>query len=408
MKQVKFIHTADLHLDSPMVGLRHLPKRIFEKLQESTFLALRKLTDAAIKHCVDFVVIAGDIYDGEDRSIRAQASFRNEMARLHENGIKVYVIHGNHDHLGGYRIGLDFPDNVFFFKEEIGTEVFKKEDGTIVHLYGFSYPERHVKERWIEKYGKKDGADLHIGILHGHSEGGSSEHGRYAPFRVGELLEKGYDYWALGHIHKKAVLSEQPPVVYPGNTQGRNRKEQGEKGGYLVTLSENGAELSFFDTAAIIWEETVIDGGGIENFAELYHRCRMAIDENRIEGKGVLLSIRIEGLGPELHDTIDKIDNGELAELLQEDEKDEDSFVWTYRLSYEENIAVNRTELIRQSDFYNELFNSIEQYEEMDEPLSTLFSHNQARRHLSSLNDYEKAELLKEAEKILMQLLLKG
>lgn len=408
MKQVRFLHTADLHLDSPMVGLRHLPKRIFEKLQESTFQALRNMTDAAISHGVDFVVIAGDLYDGEDRSIRAQAAFRNEMSRLDDVGIKVFVIHGNHDYLGGHRVGLDFPGNVHFFKAELATAVFEKEDGTIVHLYGFSYPDRHVTERWIEKYDLKEGSDFHIGLLHGHMEGESSDHGRYAPFRLTELLEKGYDYWALGHIHKAAILNEQPPVVYPGNTQGRNRKEQGKKGAYIVDLTEAGAALKFFETAAVTWEETVIDGTGAGSFNDIYESCRIAVEKKRRESKGALLSIRIDGMGTELLDVKEKIDNGELLELLQEDEKDEESFVWTYRLSYVETVTVNRAELIRQSDFYQELFNTIDQYNDLDEAISTLFRHHQARRHLSGPTENEKHELLDEAEQLLLKLLLKN
>ena len=407
MKQVKFIHTADLHLDSPMVGLRHLPKVIFDRLQESTFIALKNITDAAIQHEVDFVVIAGDIYDGEDRSIRAQAVFRNEMDRLKEKGIKAFVIHGNHDHLGGTSIQIDFPENVFFFKDQFETAPFIKNDGTVVHLYGFSYPERHVTDRLIEKYEVTAGADFHIGLLHGHFEG-ASDHGKYAPFRLSELLDKGYDYWALGHIHKSTLLSEQPPVLYPGNPQGRNRKEQGDKGAYIVSLTENGSEISFFETAEVIWEEIVIDGNDATRFNDIYQQCLTSLEENRREGKGVLLSIHIGHIDSNFNEVKEKIDSGELLELLQEGEKNEGSFVWTHRLTYTENSAFNRGELIKQSDFYQELFNSIEQYDDINDALSPLFHHSQARRHLSGLTENEQQELVKDAEKMLLQLLLRN
>lgn len=405
MKSLKFIHTADLHLDSPMVGLKHLQKGIFDVLQESTFTALKKITDTALEHEVDFVIIAGDLYDGEDRSIRAQAVFRNEMARLAEKGIKAFVIHGNHDHLGANHIRLEFPDNVFFFKDQLEKAVYSKEDGTTVHLYGFSYPVRHVTERWIEKYQIIGEADFHIGLLHGHFEG-NSDHGKYAPFRLSELLDKGYDYWALGHIHKRTLLSQQPPVVYPGNPQGRNRKEQGNKGAYLVSLTENGAELSFFETAAVIWEEILIDGKNASSFNDAYQLCLSAIDEKRTEGKGVLLAIKIENLDPSLMEVKEKVDSGELLELLQDEEKGELSFVWVHRLDYTETISVDRGELIKQSSFYQELFNTIDEYGEVNEALSPLFQHSQARRYLSGLADIEKEQLVKDAEKMLFQLLL--
>lgn len=407
MKKVKFLHTADLHLDSPMVGLRHLPKAIFHRLQESTFKALKNITDAAIKHEVDFVVIAGDLYDGEDRSIRAQAVLRNEIKRLAENGTKVYAIHGNHDHLGGNSVEIEFPDNVFFFKDQLSMAPFSKKDGTRVHLYGFSYPKRHVMERWIEKYERIAGADFHIGLLHGHNEG-ASEHGNYAPFRLAELLDKGYDYWALGHIHKRTILAEHPHVVYPGNPQGRNRKEQGAKGAYIVSLTESGSEVSFVETADVIWEEIMIDGKDAESFNDVYQLCLSTLDGKRKEGKGVLLAIHIEHLDPGLTEVKEKIDNGELLELLQDEEKEEESFVWVHRLFYKEETAANRGELVKQSDFYQDLFDTIEKYENMSDALSPLFQHSQARRHLSGLEESEKDQLVLDAEKILLQLLMKN
>lgn len=407
MKQVKFLHTADLHLDSPMVGLRHLPKAIFHRLQESTFTALKNITDAAIKHEVDFVIIAGDLFDGEDRSIRAQAVLRNEMGKLADNGIKVYAIHGNHDHLGAKSVTIDFPDNVYFFLDQVEKVDFRKKDGTLVHLYGFSYPERHVVERWIEKYRKIDGADFHVGLLHGHFEG-VSDHGKYAPFRLSDLIDKDYDYWALGHIHKRAFLSEQPYAVYPGNPQGRNRKELGEKGVYIVKLTDAETDVSFFDTADVIWDETVIDARDLLSFNAVYENCLAIIDGKRREGKGVLLDIRIDSLNFGQLDVIEKITSGELLELLQEAEKEEDSFVWVHRLKFTENIAVDRSELIKQSDFYEELFNTIEQYDDLRDSLSPLFQHSQARRHLGMLPESEKEKLVEDAERILLQLLLKN
>src|SRR4051812_21862531 len=126
MKRITFIHAADLHLDSPMTGLTHLPKPIFERIKDSTFAALKTLTEAAIKHQVDFVIIAGDLFDEEDRSVRAQTRLRKEMIRLYEHNIPVYIIHGNHDHLNGTWIHLDMPANVHIFSEKVEMKVFAK------------------------------------------------------------------------------------------------------------------------------------------------------------------------------------------------------------------------------------------------------------------------------------------
>ncbi len=176
------------------------------------------------------MILAGDLFDEEDRSVRAQTRLRKEMMRLNEYNIQVYIIHGNHDHLNGSWIHLEMPENVHIFGEKVEWKTFS--NGNVkVQLYGFSYPARHVTESMLTHYVKQDGADFDIGILHGHGEG-ISEHGVYAPFHVKELVAKKFDYWALGHIHKREFLYEQPYVVYPGNTQGRNKKEKGNKGCY--------------------------------------------------------------------------------------------------------------------------------------------------------------------------------
>jgi DNA repair exonuclease SbcCD nuclease subunit len=159
MQEISFIHCADLHLDSPMIGLKNLPSSIKHRLQESTFTAFKKIIDEAIQRKVDFVIIAGDIYDGEDRSLRAQIRFRQEMERLEQQGIAVFIIHGNHDHLSGKWIQMKFPDNVHIFPANVSKFEYKKEN-TKVHLYGFSYESRHLYKRMIDHYQKENEADM--------------------------------------------------------------------------------------------------------------------------------------------------------------------------------------------------------------------------------------------------------
>ncbi len=173
-------------------------------------------------------------------------------------------------------------------------------------------------------------------------------------------------------------------------------------------MTETGSEISFFDTADVIWDEVVIDGKNAASFNDIYESSLSAIEEKRLEGKGLLLDIRIEHLISSLADVIEKIANGELLELLQDTEKEEESFVWVHRLEYTENIAVDRGELVKQSDFYEELFSTIEDYDGLNDALSSLFQHSQARRHLSMLQESEKEQLVKDAENILLQLLLKN
>ena len=155
MKSISFIHGADLHLDSPMVGLSYLPKEIFERLKESTFTALSHLVDAAIVHEVDFVILAGDLFDEQDRSVRAQIRLQKEMERLNKEEIEVFVIHGNHDHLNGDWVHLDFPKNVHVFPERVEVKFHTTKTNAVAHLYGFSYPTRHLENNYLSQYRKK-------------------------------------------------------------------------------------------------------------------------------------------------------------------------------------------------------------------------------------------------------------
>lgn len=403
MKPITFLHAADLHLDSPMIGLAHLPDRIFNRLRESTFVALQKLTRTAIEKEVDFVILAGDLFDGEDRSLRAQSRLRNEMLKLDEQGIPVYVVHGNHDHLSGTWVNLDFPANVHVFSSEVETKTLITKNGISVNLYGFSYPERHVYSRKIDDYQKGEGADYHIGILHG-NEGGRSEQGNYAPFRVQDLLDKQFDYWALGHIHKRMVLSENPPVIYPGNIQGRNKKETGSKGFYLVTLSEFNTKLEFIESSDVIWAEAVIDAAGAQSFQEIYHLCQAAVSQHRNHHAGTLLTIFLNNV--QLQDSNEKrVLDGELLEILQDEEQDEESFVWIVDIQANENSRMDKDYLKNEGEFYKELFAAAEHYDQVENALAPVYSHKLGRRYLAPLSLSDQQQLLERAENLLIKLL---
>ena len=315
MEKIRFIHCADLHLDSPFAGLKHLPAELFERIQNSTFAAFEKLVKTAIQRQVDFIVISGDLFDEEDRSIRAQAKLMNQFNLLGEKGIPVYVIHGNHDHLGGFRLKLDMPANVHIFNEATEVKELVTKSGALVKLAGFSYGNRHIRERRISEYPKQIKADYVIGMLHGSEGSIHSSHESYAPFSINELKEKQYHYWALGHIHKRQVLHQEPPIVYPGNIQGRHRKETGEKGCYLVELSQHGAVLEFIPTQDIIWGKVMLTLEGIERFGEIFELIERAAEEYEVNGDCLLQVdlIDFKNLNP---DIIHAIENGDLLQAL--------------------------------------------------------------------------------------------
>lgn len=404
MKKISFIHGADLHLDSPMIGLSKFPDAIFKRLRESTFRALKNLTDAAIEREVDFVILAGDLFDGEDRSLKAQSRLRSEMLRLKSHGIPVFAVHGNHDHLGGSWVQLEMPDNVHIFSSQVEVKVLHTKSGTIVHLYGFSYPERHVLDRRVKEYRLADGADFHIAILHGNEEG-SQEHGNYAPFTLRELIEKRFDYWALGHIHKRSVLSEDPTVVYPGNIQGRNRKETGAKGCYFVTMTPSDTKLDFIETADVIWDHISVDVQDARSFHEIYTICQNAISSCRKKGQGILLSVTLKNV--QLDDDQERRAASEMWDLLADEEHDTESFIWIVHFEVEDEILINKEQLEAEGEFYRELFATGAQYTDPEKALTPLYEHSLGRKYLPVLTEDEQHELLKKAENLLVTLLYK-
>lgn len=403
--EIHFLHTADIHLDSPFSGLHNLPKAIFEQIQESTFLAFQNVIDAAIEKQVDFVLIVGDLYDGEDRSIKAQARLLQQMKRLEKAGIHAFIVHGNHDHLGGNWITLDLPTNVHIFGEEVEVKTFVTNHGQKVHLYGFSYAKRHLFERKILNYQKKDEADFHIGLLHGQWEKGNKSHQPYAPFSIEELLRTTFDYWALGHIHKREILHKDPYIVYPGNTQGTKVNETGLKGCYEVVLHANGTtELEFIPTSAICWENIEIHFIEGMSFTDLYQQCKeqmkILLDERKVN---VLVNIVIHKQHPMPFDIKQSLLNGEFLEVLQDDFEMTDYFIWPYALHVKDS-GQHSPEF--KHDFFLEALQEVaKDHNWIDESIAPLFSHIYASRYLNPLNEEEKKQLIDEAKRFVVNLL---
>lgn len=404
MKSISFIHGADIHLDSPMLGLRSLPANIFQRLQESTFKAFKRLVDAAILHQVDFVILAGDLFDLEDRSIRAQIIQRKEFERLAKEEIEVFIVHGNHDHLSGQINGIHYPKNVHIFDSNVAVKRIETKDDVIVHLYGFSYPKRHVFERKIDDYHLLTGADYHIGILHGNMEG-VHEHGNYAPFHIEDLLAKNFNYWALGHIHKRTLLHKEPPILYPGNTQGRNRKETGSKGCYLVNLQDTDSKLEFIETSDVIWLDLTIDVFTCTTHDALYQACTAELEKIRREDKGILVNLTLKNIR---ENEFESFDLEELLEMIREEERDSMAFVWPISLEGEQKLWWNRKELTVDSDFYGELFKTMDDMNDLEEVLSPLYKHPGAKKHLLKLSDAEVEVIKKEAEILLIERLIRN
>ncbi|EHZ1694279.1 exonuclease SbcCD subunit D [Listeria monocytogenes] len=395
MKEIQFLHMADLHLDSPFIGLSTLPQPFFSAIQESTFQSLERITAVAIKEAVDFVLIAGDIYDSEDQSVRAQARFAKEMKRLEAANIPVFMIHGNHDFIEKHKEKLALPSNVHVFSEQVEVMSHKTATGVSVNIYGFSYNERHIRSSRVGEYKIQGDADFHIALLHGSEVSSSEEHDVYAPFRVQEISRKGFDYWALGHIHKRQLLAESPSIYYPGNIQGRNRKESGEKGASIVTLSEASTTIDFIGTSPIIWEEAVITLPENSEINAFYRETTKLLESYQGRSHSYFLHIIVK------MENKQKIDTNDWLQMLQEEvEITDNTFVWVHKLTTEITNQSNSQTWYESHLAGEEIKHSFETLQDESafyQAVEALYIESGVSRYLDDLSEIDRERLLHDA-----------
>lgn len=388
MESIRFIHTADLHLGSPFTGMKGLRNEQWKKLKDSTLDAFDRLIAYALDEQPDFMLIVGDIYDGEDRSIRAQARFQQGMQQLSAQEIPVIISHGNHDHLSGKWTRFELPKNVHVFDETVSQFRLETAAGPVVFT-GFSYGKRHVSESMVEQYPTAQvSEEYQIGMLHG-SLDGDSTHAVYAPFKKQQLLSKQYDYWALGHIHKRQELHREPFIVYPGNIQGRHRKESGAKGFYEVTLSKSETLLDFIATSVVQFEQVAIPLKGISHMNELIDACRNELSLLGESAGAAIVDVVFTEMDEESFQLIAEIPEKELLEMLQESMEALDRFIWIQEIQFQQ--ADDEAEL---SPLGATLVQTIEGWntEEWKAVLKELYRHPKSSRFLAPVEDQTAAE----------------
>jgi DNA repair protein SbcD/Mre11 len=360
-----FLHAADLHLDSPLRGLDRYEGAPADRIRAATREAFDNLVKLAVAEKVSFVLLAGDLYDGDWKDYNTALYLASRMSRLREAGIRVVLISGNHDAASQITRSLDLPDNVTRLSTRRPETVRLDEIGVVVHGQGF--PNRAVLEDISEKYPQAESGLYNIGLLHTCATGRDG-HEAYAPCKVERLAAKGYDYWALGHVHKREVLREDPWIVFPGNVQGRHVKESGPKGCTLVTVEDGRtASVEHRDLHALQWAHCPVDATGMASPEAVVDGARKAIEAELAKADGRLLATRVTvtGAGP-AHTALAANPEKWTAAIRAEATDLGGGAVWVEKVRFRTKAALDLDEMLKGGTPLGDLLRFIQEYGEAD------------------------------------------
>ena len=300
----RFIHTADIHLDSPLKGLAGQEGGAADRIRTAPREAFENLIGQALQEDVAFVIIAGDLYDGDWRDYQTGLFFVKQMGRLAAASVPVFLLYGNHDAESQITRRLVLPENVKPFSARKPETFQLNELG--VALHGQSFRQRDIADNLVPAYPEPIAGMFNIGVLHT-GLGGMGGHANYAPCTLDDLVNKGYDYWALGHVHQAAILHKRPHVIFPGNLQGRHIRETGPKGAYLITVEDGALTQALPVPGDVVrWARLLVPVDGCARMTQAVDRVRAAI-ENAVarDADGRLLACRIELTGQtDIHDSL--------------------------------------------------------------------------------------------------------
>ncbi len=419
MKKVRFLHTADLHLDTPFKGLASWNMNLAGRLKDATFRSFGKIIDFCINENVDFLVISGDIFESDNKSLAAQLKFMSELKRLSDKGISAYFVCGNHDPLNSWLETAGLPENVYLFgSNAVENFTYYKDNKPAAEICGISFREKVVKDNLAIKYRLKDNpAPVSIAVLHG-TAGIPGPHENYAPFRVKDVLKTGFNYWALGHIHKRQIINESGPVmVYPGNPQGRDFGETGAKGCYLVEIDEDGkVNLEFIPVQIIRFEEIEIDLADEDKIDRIWDKIEKSRNsvEDYDENVSYILRVNLTGRTT-LHAHLNKPGELEkLQEYFNEGQLNQINFTWIDRFEINTMPVIDIEQIRKGNDFAAELLKAFGEYEldlkRLDELINSIneeFLGYRINKEIGVLTEYQRKEVFEKAKWKLLDQLIK-
>lgn len=367
-----FVHAADLHLDTPFKGVSETAPRIGAALREASLDAFDQLVQLCLDRLAAFLVIAGDVYDGAERGLRAQLRFRDGLERLSDAGIYTFVVHGNHDPVdeGWSAVGV-WPERVHFFGAgEVESVPVARDGALIATVQGISYGHREVTENLALRFTRPRSDGLQIGLLHCNVAGAPDGHASYSPCTLADLEDVGLDYWALGHIHSRTVMAGEPYggkpfVVYPGNLQARSPKpsERGPKGATVVEV--RGGRIAAVEAVAcdvVRFSEIDLDLRGCDDLVDVRNALvdRAAEEVGGSAGRSLIVRVRLTGRSA-VHGELarDGVLSGLLA-AVREDCDGTDPFVWWDRIEDATRALIDRDRAREAGDFVGDLLATAE------------------------------------------------
>jgi len=280
----RFVHSADIHLDSPLRSLALLNPELGRLIGGATRQAFQNIVDLCIEERVNALILAGDLYDGDQTSMKTARFFASQLDRLDKAGIKAFVVRGNHDAESKISAELTYPVSAKLFRGWADyVELLGVCGGTNVAIHGMSFAKPHAPESLLPKFKSPVSGAINIGIMHT-SLTGSDGHNVYAPCKLTELQEFGYRYWALGHIHKRSIFKGDCTVVMPGNPQGRDINEAGSKSATLVTVGDDGSfSIEERTTSVAEFVRIPVSVAGCEDWRSVVDTVRKGLEAARSE-----------------------------------------------------------------------------------------------------------------------------
>ncbi|WP_158809935.1 DNA repair exonuclease [Beijerinckia sp. L45] len=297
----RFVHAADIHLDSPLKSLAFRNPEVAELVGNATRRAFSSIADLCLEERVDALVLSGDLYDGDQTSMKTARFLATEVGRLHEAGIRVFIIRGNHDALSRITKEMVLPDTTKIFGGRAdAVTVPANGNGREVVFHGISFAQPHAPESLLPKYRPPVEGAINIGLMHT-SLDGSASHDPYAPCKATDLEASGFRYWALGHVHGRSVAGTRCSIVMPGMPQGRDVGESGPKTVTLATIADNGSiGLEERLTSVAQFERVAVDLGGATEWREIVGRVasRLGAKRDAVASEHLVARLTLAGATP--------------------------------------------------------------------------------------------------------------